>query len=38
MCKYRRLGAVYQAAFREDLQTLPLLVNPEKDIGALVGQ
>ena len=38
ICKYRRLGAIDRAAFREDLQTLPLLVDPEKDIGELVGQ
>ena len=36
MCKYHRLGAIDQAAFQEDLQTP--LVDPEKDIGALVGQ
>ena len=37
MCKYRRLGAIDRAAFREDLQTLPLLVDPEKEIGQLAG-
>ena len=38
ICKYRRLGAIDRAAFQEDLQTLPLLVAPEKEIGELVGQ
>ena len=38
MCKYCRLGAIDRAAFREDLQTLLLLVDPEKEIGELVGQ
>ena len=38
ICTYRRLGAIDRAAFREDLQTLPILVDPEKDIGELVGQ
>ena len=38
MCKYRRYGAIDRAAFRQDLQTVPLLVDPEKDIGELVGQ
>lgn len=38
ICKYRRLAAIDRAAFREDLRALPLLVDPEKDISALVDQ